>query len=160
NSFIATAEAISAVGARPVFVDVDPVSYNMDPTLVEKAITPRTRVLLPVHLYGQTADVDPLLTIAVRHGIKVLEDACQAHGAEYKGKKAGIMGAGGCFSFYPGKNLGALGEGGAVVTSDAELAARMRLLRDHGSLRKYEHSVPGYNFRLEGLQGGFLTVKL
>ena len=160
NTFIATAEAVSAVGARPVFVDVDPVSYNMDPTLVERAITPRTRVLLPVHLYGQTADMQPLLEIAARHGLKVLEDACQAHGAEYKGKKCGTMGVAGCFSFYPGKNLGALGEGGGIVTSDPELAARMRLLRDHGSLRKYEHSVPGYNFRLEGLQGGFLAVKL
>jgi len=160
NTFIATAEAVSAVGARPVFVDVDPVSYNMDPTLVERAITPRTRVLLPVHLYGQTADLEPLLEIAERHGLKVLEDACQAHGAEYNGKKAGSMGAAGCFSFYPGKNLGALGEGGAVVTSDSELAAKMKVLRDHGSLRKYEHSVPGYNFRLEGLQGGFLAVKL
>jgi dTDP-4-amino-4,6-dideoxygalactose transaminase len=160
NTFIATAEAVSAVGARPVFVDVDPVSYNMDPTLVERAITPRTRVLLPVHLYGQTADMDPLLEIAARHGLKVLEDACQAHGAEYKGKKAGTMGAAGCFSFYPGKNLGALGEGGAVVTNDSELAAKMKVLRDHGSLRKYEHAVPGYNFRLEGLQGGFLAVKL
>ncbi|MGC2322917.1 MAG: DegT/DnrJ/EryC1/StrS family aminotransferase [Terriglobales bacterium] len=160
NTFIATAEAVSAVGARPVFVDVDPVSYNMDPTLVERAITPRTRVILPVHLYGQTADMEPLLEIAARHGLKVLEDACQAHGAEYKGKKAGSMGAAGCFSFYPGKNLGALGEGGAVVTSDPELAAKMKLLRDHGSQRKYEHSVPGYNYRLEGLQGGFLAVKL
>jgi dTDP-4-amino-4,6-dideoxygalactose transaminase len=160
NTFIATAEAVSAVGARPVFVDVDPVSYNLDPTLVERAITPRTRVILPVHLYGQTADMDPLLEIAARHGLKVLEDACQAHGAEYKGKKAGSMGAAGCFSFYPGKNLGALGEGGAVVTSDPELAAKMKVLRDHGSQQKYVHSVPGYNYRLEGLQGGFLAVKL
>jgi dTDP-4-amino-4,6-dideoxygalactose transaminase len=160
NTFIATCEAVSAVGARPVFVDVDAISYNMDPTLVERAITPRTKVLLPVHLYGQTADMEPLLEIANRHGIQVLEDACQAHGAEYKGRKAGTMGVAGCFSFYPGKNLGALGEGGGVVTSDAQLAARMRLLRDHGSLRKYEHTVPGYNFRLEGLQGGILAVKL
>ena len=160
NTFIATAEAVSAVGARPVFVDVDPVSYNMDPTLVERAITPRTRVILPVHLYGQTADMEPLLEIAARRGLKVLEDACQAHGAEYKGKKAGSMGAAGCFSFYPGKNLGALGEGGAVVTSDPELAAKMKVLRDHGSQQKYVHSVPGYNYRLEGLQGGFLAVKL
>jgi len=160
NTFIATCEAVSAVGARPVFVDVDAISYNMDPTLVERAITPRTKVLLPVHLYGQTADMEPLLEIASRHGIQVLEDACQAHGAEYKGRKAGTMGVAGCFSFYPGKNLGALGEGGGVVTSDSQLAARMRLLRDHGSLRKYEHTVPGYNFRLEGLQGGILAVKL
>ena len=160
NTFIATCEAVSAVGARPVFVDVDAISYNMDPTLVERAITPRTKVLLPVHLYGQTADMQPLLEIASRHGIHVLEDACQAHGAEYKGRKAGTMGVAGCFSFYPGKNLGALGEGGGVVTSDSQLAARMRLLRDHSSLRKYEHTVPGYNFRLEGLQGGILAVKL
>ena len=160
NTFIATAEAISAVGARPVFVDVDPVSYTMDPQLVEAAITPNTKVLLPVHLYGQTADVDALLEIARRHNIHLIEDACQAHGATYKGRKAGSLGIAGCFSFYPGKNLGCLGEGGAVVTSNPELAQRMRMLRDHGSVKKYEHSLPGYNFRLEGLQGGFLSVKL
>jgi dTDP-4-amino-4,6-dideoxygalactose transaminase len=160
NTFIATAEAISAVGARPVFVDVDPVSYTMDPAMVERAITPRTRALLPVHLYGQPADMDALLEIARRHGIVVVEDACQAHGAEYKGRKAGTLGIAGCFSFYPSKNLGCLGEGGAVVTSDPKLADKVRLLRDHGSIRKYQHSVPGYNFRLEGLQGGLLTVKL
>ena len=160
NTFIATAEAISAVGARPVFVDVDPVSYTMDPTLVERAITPRTRALLPVHLYGQPADMDALLGIARRHKIHVVEDACQAHGAEYKGRKAGTLGIAGCFSFYPSKNLGCLGEGGAVVTSDPKVAEKIRLLRDHGSIRKYEHSFPAYNFRLEGLQGGLLTVKL
>jgi dTDP-4-amino-4,6-dideoxygalactose transaminase len=160
NTFIATAEAISAVGARPVFVDVDPVSYTMDPQLVEAAITPNTKALLPVHLYGQTVDVDALLEIAQRHNIQLVEDACQAHGATYKGRKAGSLGVAGCFSFYPGKNLGCLGEGGAVVTSNPELAQRMRMLRDHGSIKKYEHSLPGYNFRLEGLQGGFLSVKL
>jgi dTDP-4-amino-4,6-dideoxygalactose transaminase len=160
NTFIATAEAISAVGARPVFVDVDPVSYTMDPELVEAAITPNTKALLPVHLYGQAADVDALLEIAQRHNIHLVEDACQAHGAIYKGRKAGSLGVAGCFSFYPGKNLGCLGEGGAVVTSNSELAARMRMLRDHGSVKKYEHSLPGYNFRLEGLQGGFLSIKL
>jgi dTDP-4-amino-4,6-dideoxygalactose transaminase len=160
NTFIATAEAISAVGARPVFVDVDPVSYNMDPTLVETAITPRTAAILPVHLYGQTADLDPLLEIAQRHNIPLVEDACQAHGAMYKQKRAGTLGVAGCFSFYPGKNLGCLGEGGAVVTDDPQLAAQMRMLRDHGSVKKYEHRVPGYNFRMEGLQGGFLSVKL
>jgi dTDP-4-amino-4,6-dideoxygalactose transaminase len=160
NTFIATAEAISAVGARPVFVDVDPVSYTMDPQLVEAAITPNTKVLLPVHLYGQAADVDALLEIARRHNLHLVEDACQAHGATYKGRKAGSLGVAGCFSFYPGKNLGCLGEGGAVVTSNPELAQRMRMLRDHGSVKKYEHSLPGYNFRLEGLQGGFLSVKL
>jgi dTDP-4-amino-4,6-dideoxygalactose transaminase len=160
NTFIATAEAISAVGARPVFVDVDPVSYTMDPQLVEAAITPKTKALLPVHLYGQAADVDALLEIARRHNLHLVEDACQAHGASYKGRKAGSLGVAGCFSFYPGKNLGCLGEGGAVVTSNPELAQRMRMLRDHGSVKKYEHSLPGYNFRLEGLQGGFLSVKL
>jgi dTDP-4-amino-4,6-dideoxygalactose transaminase len=160
NTFIATAEAISAVGARPVYVDVDPVSYTMDPALVEAAITPRTAALLPVHLYGQAADLDALQEIAQRHNIHMVEDACQAHGATYKQKMAGTVGVAGCFSFYPGKNLGCLGEGGAVVTDDAELAQRMRMLRDHGAIRKYEHRVPGYNFRMEGLQGGFLSVKL
>ena len=160
NTFIATAEAISAVGAKPVFVDVDPVSYNMDPVQAEKAITPRTRALLPVHLYGQCADLDALADIARRRNLHLVEDACQAHGSEYKGRKAGTIGVAGCFSFYPGKNLGALGEGGAVSTNDAALAQKMRMLRDHGSLRKYEHAVPGYNFRLEGMQGGFLRVKL
>jgi dTDP-4-amino-4,6-dideoxygalactose transaminase len=132
----------------------------MDPQLVEAAITPNTKALLPVHLYGQTADVDALLEIARRHNLHLVEDACQAHGATYKGRKAGSLGVAGCFSFYPGKNLGCLGEGGAVVTSNPELAQRMRMLRDHGSIKKYEHSLPGYNFRLEGLQGGFLSVKL
>jgi dTDP-4-amino-4,6-dideoxygalactose transaminase len=160
NTFIATAEAISAVGARPVFVDVDPVSYTMDPQLVEAAITPNTKALLPVHLYGQAADVDALREIARRHNLHLVEDACQAHGATYKGRKAGSLGVAGCFSFYPGKNLGCLGEGGAVVTSNPELAQRMRMLRDHGSVKKYEHSLPGYNYRLEGLQGGFLSIKL
>ncbi|MCU1271962.1 MAG: erythromycin biosynthesis sensory transduction protein eryC1 [Acidobacteriaceae bacterium] len=160
NTFIATAEAISAVGARPVFVDVDPVSYTMDPQLVEAAITRNTKAVLPVHLYGQAADVDALLEIARRHNLYLIEDACQAHGATYKGRKVGALGVAGCFSFYPGKNLGCLGEGGAVITNDPELAQRMRMLRDHGSIKKYEHSLPGYNFRLEGLQGGFLSVKL
>lgn len=160
NTFIATAEAVSAVGATPVFVDVDPVSFTMDPALVEKAITNRTKAILPVHLYGQCADLDPLLAVAKHHNLFVIEDACQAHGSEYKGRKAGTIGIAGCFSFYPGKNLGALGEGGAIATNDASLAQKLRMLRDHGSLRKYEHSLPGFNFRLEGLQGGFLTVKL
>jgi dTDP-4-amino-4,6-dideoxygalactose transaminase len=160
NTFIATAEAISAVGATPVFVDVDAVSYNMDPEALENAITPRTKAVLPVHLYGQSADLDPLLAIARRHNLPLVEDACQAHGATYRGKKAGTLGMAGCFSFYPGKNLGALGEGGAVVTHDPAIAEQIRMLRDHGSVRKYEHRVPGFNFRLEGLQGGFLAVKL
>jgi dTDP-4-amino-4,6-dideoxygalactose transaminase len=160
NTFIATAEAISAVGATPVFVDVDPVSYNMDPALVEAAITPKTKALLPVHLYGQCADLEPLLRIARDHNLELIEDACQAHGATCNDKKAGTLGIAGCFSFYPGKNLGCLGEGGAVVTNDAALAQQVKMLRDHGSTRKYEHRFPGYNFRLEGLQGGFLNVKL
>lgn len=160
NTFIATAEAISAVGAKPVFVDVDPVSYTMDPVQAEKAITPRTKALLPVHLYGQCADLDALADVAKRHKLFLVEDACQAHGSEYKGRKAGSVGIAGCFSFYPGKNLGALGEGGAVVTNDAALAQKLRMLHDHGSLRKYEHAVPGFNYRLEGMQAGFLNVKL
>jgi dTDP-4-amino-4,6-dideoxygalactose transaminase len=132
----------------------------MDPQAAEAAITPKTKALLPVHLYGQCADLDPLLAGAQRHGICLIEDACQAHGATYKGRKAGTIGAAGCFSFYPGKNLGCLGEGGAVVTNDAECAERIRMLRDHGSIRKYEHRMPGYNYRMEGLQGGVLSVKL
>jgi dTDP-4-amino-4,6-dideoxygalactose transaminase len=160
NTFIATAEAISAVGARPVFVDIDPVSYTMDPAKVEQAITPRTRAILPVHLYGQPADMNPLLAIAAKHNLPLIEDACQAHGAEYKGRKAGTMGIAGCFSFYPSKNLGCCGEGGAMVTNDPELAVKVRLLRNHGSVSKYEHKMPAYNFRMEGLQGAFLAVKL
>ncbi len=160
NTFIATAEAISAVGATPVFVDVDAVSFTMDPAQVEKAITPRTKAILPVHLYGQCADLDALMAIADRHHLPLIEDACQAHGSEYKGRKAGTIGLAGCFSFYPGKNLGALGEGGAITTNDVALAQKLRMLRDHGSLRKYEHSLAGFNFRLEGLQGGLLAVKL
>jgi dTDP-4-amino-4,6-dideoxygalactose transaminase len=160
NTFIATAEAISALGAKPVFVDVNPVSYTMDPAAVESAITSRTRALLPVHLYGQSAELAPLLAIARENDLPLVEDACQAHGAAYQGRKVGALGIAGCFSFYPGKNLGCLGEGGAVVTNDPGIAEQVRRLRDHGSVRKYEHSVPGYNFRMEGLQGGFLAAKL
>lgn len=160
QTFIATAEAISAVGARPVFVDVDPISYTMDPALLEAAITKRTAAIIPVDLYGQVADMDPILEIANRHGIPVVEDACQAHGAEYKGQKAGTFGVAACFSFYPGKNLGACGEGGAVTTDDDELAQRIRLWRDHGSAKRYEHIFPGLNMRMEGIQGGVLSVKL
>ena len=160
HTFIATAEAITAVGARPVFVDIDPVTYTMDPALLEAAITPRTRAIIPVDLYGQVADMDSIVSIANRHGIPVIEDACQAHGAEYKGRKAGTFGVAGCFSFYPGKNLGACGEGGALTTDDAGLAQRARLWRDHGSSKRYEHVFPGLNMRMEGLQGGILSVKL
>jgi dTDP-4-amino-4,6-dideoxygalactose transaminase len=160
NTFIATAEAISAVGARPVFVDVDPVTYTINPDLAEASITKRTRAILPVHLYGNLADTDALLEIARRHSLALIEDACQAHGARYKGRMAGTLGSAGCFSFYPSKNLGSCGEGGAIVTDDPNLAKQVRMLRDHGSIRKYEHSFPGYNFRMEGIQGAVLAVKL
>jgi dTDP-4-amino-4,6-dideoxygalactose transaminase len=160
HTFIATSEAISAVGAKPVFVDVDPVTYTMDPEKVEAAITPRTRAILPVHLYGNVAEMDALLEIAKRHNILLVEDACQAHGAQYKGRMAGAMSAAGCFSFYPGKNLGACGEGGAMITNDDALATKVRMLREHGSLEKYVHKIPGYNFRMEGIQGAVLAVKL
>jgi len=160
NSFIATAEAVSLAGAEPVFVDVEEGSFTMDPALLEAAITPRTRAIIPVHLFGQTADMDPILAIARRHGLYVLEDACQAHGAEYKGRRAGSLGDAGCFSFYPGKNLGAYGEAGGVVTSDPKLADRIRMLRDHGQSRKYYHEVVGTNGRMDGIQGAILSVKL
>lgn len=160
HTFIATAEAISAVGARPVFIDIDPISFTMDPALLEAAITDKTRAIMPVDLYGQVADMDAILEIANQYRIPVIEDACQAHGAEYKGRRAGTFGVAGCFSFYPGKNLGALGEGGAVTTDNAELAERIRLWRDHGSCKRYEHVFPGLNMRMEGIQGGVLSVKL
>ncbi|HNY26379.1 MAG TPA: DegT/DnrJ/EryC1/StrS family aminotransferase [Candidatus Sumerlaeota bacterium] len=160
NTFIATAEAITFCGAKPVFVDVDEATFNMNPKLVEAAITPRTKAIIPVHLYGQTADLDPILEVAARHGLPVVEDACQAHGALYKGRKAGSIGAAGCFSFYPGKNLGAYGEAGAIVTNDDELATKMRVLRDHGQTRKYYHAVAGWNGRMDGFQGAVLSVKL
>jgi dTDP-4-amino-4,6-dideoxygalactose transaminase len=160
NSFIATAEAISLCGAEPVFIDVEEGSFTMDPALLERAITKRTRAIIPVHLFGQTADIDPILSVARRHGIAVLEDACQAHGAEYKGRRAGSLGDAGCFSFYPGKNLGAYGEAGAVVTSDHKLADRIRMLRDHGQSRKYYHEMVGINGRMDGIQGAVLSVKL
>ena len=160
NTFIATAEAISYCGAKPVFVDVDPETYNMDPAKLEAAITPKTKAIIPVHLFGQTADMDPILAIARKRKLFVIEDACQAHGAEYKGKKAGSIGDAGCFSFYPGKNLGAYGEAGAVVTNDEELAKKIRMLRDHGQAKKYYHCVIGWNARMDGIQGAVLSVKL
>jgi dTDP-4-amino-4,6-dideoxygalactose transaminase len=160
NSFIATAEAVSLCGAEPVFVDVEEGSFTMDPALLEGAITPRTKAIIPVHLFGQTADMDPIITIARRHGIAVLEDACQAHGAEYKGRRAGSIGDAGCFSFYPGKNLGAYGEAGCVVTGDQQLADRIKMLRDHGQSRKYYHEVVGINGRMDGIHGAVLSVKL
>jgi dTDP-4-amino-4,6-dideoxygalactose transaminase len=132
----------------------------MDPVKVEAAITSRTRALLPVHLYGNPANMDVLLAIAKHHNLKLVEDACQAHGTQYQGRMAGSMGVAGCFSFYPGKNLGACGEGGAMVTDDEVLAQKVRMLREHGSVKKYEHAFPGYNFRMEGMQGAVLAVKL
>ncbi|HZH30345.1 MAG TPA: DegT/DnrJ/EryC1/StrS family aminotransferase [Pyrinomonadaceae bacterium] len=160
NTFFATAEAVSTAGATPVFVDADPVSYTIDVNKIEAAITSRTRAIMPVHLYGQPADLDPIFEIAARHDLSVIEDAAQAHGSLYKGRRTGALGRANCFSFYPGKNLGAYGEGGAVVTDDAEVARRVRLLRDHGSEQKYRHDIIGYNFRLEGIQGAVLNVKL
>ena len=159
-TFFATAEAVSVLGATPVFVDVDPVSYTVTAAAIERAITPRTRALIPVHLYGQAADLDPILELAKKHHLHVIEDAAQAHGAEYKRKRVGSLGSAGCFSFYPSKNLGAYGEAGAVVTNDEELAKRLRLLRDHGSTSKYAHAIVGYNFRMEEIQAAVLNVKL
>jgi dTDP-4-amino-4,6-dideoxygalactose transaminase len=160
STFLATAEAISYCGARPKFVDVDEQTYTMDPALLEKAITPKTKAILPVHLFGQCADMDPILEIGRRHGIPVVEDACQAHGALYKNRRAGSLGVAGCFSFYPGKNLGALGEAGGITTNDKELAAKIQVLRDHGQHKKYYHSKIGWNARMDGIQGAVLSVKL
>lgn len=160
STFMATAEAISYCGAIPKFVDIDEQTYTMDPALLVRAITPRTKAIVPVHLFGQCADMDPILDVATRHGLPVVEDACQAHGALYKARKAGTMGVLGCFSFYPGKNLGALGEAGAVTTDDKELAAKIQVLRDHGQERKYHHSRVGWNARMDGIQGAVLSVKL
>jgi dTDP-4-amino-4,6-dideoxygalactose transaminase len=159
-TFVATVSAIDYTGAKAVFVDIDPVTFTMDATQLEAAITPRTKAIIPVHLYGQCADMDPILAIAKKHGLTVIEDACQAHGAEYKGRRAGSMGDMGCFSFYPGKNLGAAGEGGMVVTANPELARTVRMLRDWGAEKKYHHVLKGYNFRMEGIQGAILRVKL
>jgi len=160
NTFMATAEAISYTGAKPVLVDVDAQTHTMDPSLIEAAITPRTKAIIPVHLYGQTADMDPILAIARKHNLPVIEDACQAHGAEYKGRKAGTLGVTGCFSFYPGKNLGALGEAGAVTTEDPELYQKIKTLREHGQPKKYVHSMIGWNARMDGIQAAALSVKL
>ena len=159
-TFVATVSAIDYTGATPVFVDIDPRRFTMDPQAVEAAITARTKAIIPVHLYGQPADMDPIMEVARRHGLVVIEDACQAHGAEYNGRRVGSIGDLGCFSFYPGKNLGAYGEGGMVVTANAEHARTIRMLRDWGAEKKYEHVLRGFNFRLEGLQGAVLRVKL
>jgi len=160
NTFIATAEAITYCKARPVFVDVDPETFTMNPAELEKSLTERTRAIIPVHLFGQPADMDPILEFARANGLFVVEDAAQAHGAEYKGRKAGTMGDAGCFSFYPGKNLGAFGEAGAVVTNDPELRKQIQMLRDHGQSRKYYHSLMGWNCRMDGIQAAVLSIKL
>lgn len=160
HTFIATAEAILLAGARPVFVDIHPATYLMDIAQVESKITPCTKAILPVHLYGQTVDMDPLLELASRHGLRVIEDACQAHGAKYQGRRAGSLGDAAAFSFYYSKNLGAYGEGGFITTNDSELARRMSTIRDHGSGQRYHHDLIGFNGRLDEIQAAVLRAKL
>lgn len=159
-TFVATTAAILYCGAKPVFVDVEPHTWTMNPALIEAAITTRTKAILPVHLHGLMADMDPIIDIARRHGLTVIEDAAQSHGAEYKGRRAGSIGDIGCFSFYPGKNLGAFGEGGASVSNSPELTRQMALLRDWGQETKYNHVAAGYNYRMDGIQGAVLNVKM
>jgi dTDP-4-amino-4,6-dideoxygalactose transaminase len=159
-TFVATVSAITYTGARPVFVDIEPDYFTIDPSRIEAAITPRTRAIMPVHLYGQPADMDPILDIARRHGLQVIEDAAQAHGAEYRGRRCGSLAPIAGFSFYPGKNLGAYGEGGGVTTTRADVAATCRTLRDWGQERRYEHRLKGFNYRMDGIQGAVLGVKL
>jgi dTDP-4-amino-4,6-dideoxygalactose transaminase len=159
-TFVATSWAISYVGAKPVYVEIDDATFNLDPKLVEKAITPRTKAVMPVHLYGQPFDIDPIRAICRKHKLPLVEDAAQAHGAKYKGKTIGTFGEISCFSFYPGKNLGACGEGGALVTNNAEFAKRARSLREHGSAVRYYHDEVGFNYRMEGIQGAVLGIKL
>jgi len=159
-TFVATVAAICYAGARPVFVDVEPRSCTMDVNQIENAVTERTKAILPVHLYGQPADMDPILDIAARHGLVTIEDAAQAHGAEYKGRRVGSIGDLGCFSFYPSKNLSACGEGGMVVTNNPDYAHTIRMLRDWGQEGRYNHVLKGYNYRMEGIQGAILRVKL
>jgi dTDP-4-amino-4,6-dideoxygalactose transaminase len=160
HTFVATSWAISYVGARPVYVDIDDHTFNLDPKLIERAITPRTKAVMPVHLYGHPFDIDPILEICKKHKLPLVEDAAQAHGAKYRGRVIGTFGAVSCFSFYPGKNLGACGEGGALVTDDDAFAARARSLREHGSTQRYYHDEVGFNYRMEGIQGAVLGVKL
>ena len=159
-TFMATAEAITYAGAKPVFVDIDPKTYTIDVTKIEAAITPRTKAILPVHLFGQSADMDPILALAKKHKLVVIEDAAHAQGTLYKGRKAGSIGQAGSFSFYPGKNLGAWGEAGAVTTSDPALRDALQMFREHGQKKKYHHDVVGWNGRMDGLQGAVLSVKL
>jgi dTDP-4-amino-4,6-dideoxygalactose transaminase len=160
HTFIATAEPVCHCGATPVFADVDPETYALDPAGVEDLVTERTKVICPVHIYGQCADMDPILVVAKKHGLKVVEDCAQSHGAEYKGRRTGVLGDYGTFSFFPGKNLGAYGDGGMVVTNSEDAAARLRMLANHGRTRKYEHEIIGYNYRLDSLQAAILGVKL
>ena len=160
TTFMATAEAITYCGATPVFVDVDQRTYTLNANALNAARTARTKAIIPVHLFGQVADMDPILKFARQHGLFVIEDAAQAHGADYKGRRAGSIGDIGCFSFYPGKNLGALGEAGAVVTNNPELRDKIRILRDHGQIRKYHHTMIGWNCRMDGIQGACLSIKL
>jgi dTDP-4-amino-4,6-dideoxygalactose transaminase len=160
HTFIATSEAIVLTGARPVLVDIDPRTYNIDARKIEAAITPRTKAIIPVHLYGQPAEMDPIVEVAKKHNLRVIEDAAQAHGADYRGRRIGSIGDMACFSFYPGKNLGAYGDAGALVTNDDELAHKIRMLRDHGRTTKYEHEMTGFGYRLDGIQGAVLDVKL
>jgi dTDP-4-amino-4,6-dideoxygalactose transaminase len=159
-TFFATAGAIARLGAKPVFVDIDPATYNIDPSRIEAKINAKTKAILPVHLYGQCAEMDAILTIAERHGLPIIEDAAQAIGAEYKGRRAGSIGRYGCFSFFPSKNLGAAGDGGLVTATDPDVAERLRVLRVHGSKPKYYHSLIGGNFRFDSLQAAVVTVKL
>ena len=160
NSFLATAEAITYCGARPVFVDIDPATANLDPRLIERCITPRTRAILPVHLYGRPADMDPIREIAARRHLRILEDAAQAHAARYRAQRVGSLGLAAAFSFYPTKNLGAYGEGGALTTNDDAIAKFARAARSHGQTARYEHEFPGYNYRMQGFQGAVLRIKL
>jgi dTDP-4-amino-4,6-dideoxygalactose transaminase len=160
NSFIATSEAITMAGAGVVFVDINPRTYNIDTNKIEEKVTSRTKAIIPVHLYGQPADIDPILKIAKKHSLKVIEDAAQAHGAMYKGRRIGSLGDVACFSFYPGKNLGAYGDGGAIVTNNDELALKARMIANHGRIGKYDHEIEGVNSRLDGLQAAILGVKL
>src|SRR5213083_1873707 len=159
-TFFATVGAIARVGATPVFVDIDPSTYNLDASQIESKVTSKTRAIIPVHLYGQMADMDVVMSVAERHGLVVIEDAAQAIGAEYKGHRAGSIGHYGCFSFFPSKNLGAAGDGGMIVTNDAQRAEKLKCLRSHGSKPKYHHKVVGGNFRLDALQAAIVSAKL
>jgi len=160
NTFVATVLAVSYTGAKPVLADVNAENYNIDLDKIEDKINPRTKAIIPVHLYGRMVDMEKLISLADKYNLKIVEDACQAHGAQYRGKKAGAFGALGCFSFYPGKNLGAYGDGGAVTTSDKELYEKIKMLRNYGSPKKYHHDIVGYNSRLDTIQAAILNVKL